>query len=338
MKQWFRLFVLSLVGAFTIAFTAPDAEARRMGGGKSIGNQSGATFQRTPQRPPQNATAATGAGAQAAGTARRGGLMGPIAGLAAGLGLVALFSALGLGEELANFVMIALLVAAVAFAAMFILRRMRGASPAAVGAGAGGGSARFGGMPGGQSDSPSSGRRAFEIPPRDAVSAVSGTSARDSQAARDSGPVPGMGGGGPLPASDAFAAPDTGRPEGVPADFDIEGFERQAKVQFVRLQAVNDAGDLTDLREFTTPEMFAEIKLDIVQRGEAVNHTEVVKLDAQLLGIQTTPDRYIAGVRFWGLIREEAGQEPQPFTEIWTLSKSVSGGGWVLAGIQQADD
>ncbi len=52
----------------------------------------------------------------------------------------------------------------------------------------------------------------------------------------------------------------------IPADFDSAGFERNAKVNFIRLQAAIDAADLNDLREFTTPEMFAELQVELAER------------------------------------------------------------------------
>jgi predicted lipid-binding transport protein (Tim44 family) len=111
---------------------------------------------------------------------------------------------------------------------------------------------------------------------------------------------------------------------------------RTGKVQFVRLQAAFDAGDLNDLREFTTPEMYAELKLEVDERKGASNRTDVVTLDAHLLGIETTSVEHIASLRFTGMIREEANGEARPFDEVWNLVKPASGqGGWVLAGIQQ---
>jgi predicted lipid-binding transport protein (Tim44 family) len=122
----------------------------------------------------------------------------------------------------------------------------------------------------------------------------------------------------------------------VPADFDTEAFLRNAKVHYVRLQAAWDAGNLEDIREFTTPEMFAEIKMDLADRGASPNKTDVVSVEAELLGIETQATDYLASVRFSGMIREESNAPAQPFAEVWNLSKPTQGaGGWVLAGIQQ---
>jgi len=81
--------------------------------------------------------------------------------------------------------------------------------------------------------------------------------------------------------------------------------------------------------------MYAELKLEIDERKGALNRTDVVTLDAELLGIETSSVEHIASVRFTGMIREEASREAKPFDEVWNLVKPVAGGGWVLAGIQQ---
>ena len=120
----------------------------------------------------------------------------------------------------------------------------------------------------------------------------------------------------------------------IPADFDTVAFARNAKVQFIRLQAANDAGNLDDIREFTTPEMFAEIKMDIDERAGAAQTTEVKHLEAEVLQVVEEAQRYVVSVRFSGVVRED-GQE-ECIAEMWHLTKPRQGaGGWVLAGIQQ---
>ena len=64
--------------------------------------------------------------------------------------------------------------------------------------------------------------------------------------------------------------------------FDLPAFERVAKMIFIRLQAANDAGDLDDLRQFTTPEMFAATRLDLQERGKAAQQTDVERVDAEV--------------------------------------------------------
>lgn len=287
-----RLLGIAMVVFASLTWVV-DAEARRLGGGKSFGRQSDVTQRQA--TPPAAAPSAAQAARPAAGNR----WMAPLAGLAAGLGLAALASWLGFGEELASFMLIALLVIAAVVVFRLIAARRQGQAgprPAFQGAGAADGMSRYAPTNDGRSAAPQA-----------------------------------MGGA----AGGAALAAASNRAYGVPADFDVDGFLRTAKVQFVRLQAANDAGDLNDLRDFTSPEMFAELKLDIGERGASPNRTDVVTLEAELLGIETTPVDYLASVRFTGMIREEEGAEAQPFDEVWTLAKPVNGGGWVLAGIRQ---
>ena len=128
-----------------------------------------------------------------------------------------------------------------------------------------------------------------------------------------------------------------GQPQpNIPAGFDTEGFLRQAKLNFVKLQAVHDSGKLGELREFTSDAMFASIKQDLLQHGGVGQQTDVVTLNAELLEALTEGDTHWASVRFSGMIRETPESQPEAFQEIWNLAKPVSGAtGWVLAGIQQ---
>lgn len=124
-----------------------------------------------------------------------------------------------------------------------------------------------------------------------------------------------------------------------PAWFEDEPFLRGARGHFIRLQDAYDRGDLNDIREYTTPEIFSEISLQIQERGAAKNKTEVVQLDASILDVATEGDLVIASVRFGGLIREEEGSTAQPFNEIWHIQKSASdrNAPWFVAGIQQVN-
>src|SRR6185436_9924921 len=105
-------------------------------------------------------------------------------------------------------------------------------------------------------------------------------------------------------------------------------------------QAANDAGDLDDIRDFTTPELYAEIAMQLKDRGGEKQKTEVVSLDAQVIEAVVEDDYAIASVRFWGLIRETPGANPEPFDEVWHVRKSMKDrkASWMIAGIQQTAD
>jgi predicted lipid-binding transport protein (Tim44 family) len=122
----------------------------------------------------------------------------------------------------------------------------------------------------------------------------------------------------------------------VPAAFDAESFTRTAKMIFIRLQAANDTADLDDLRRFTTPELFASIRLDIQDRGDKPQTTDVVKVDAEVLDVVNESDRQIVSVRFHGQVVEEKGAAPTAFNEVWHLVKPHDDShAWAIAGIEQ---
>ena len=122
----------------------------------------------------------------------------------------------------------------------------------------------------------------------------------------------------------------------VPASFNADAFLREAKKSFLALQVANDRGDIGNIRELVTDEMYTHLKQDLDERRGARQHTDVVTLDASLLELVTESGMHWASIRFSGLIREEEGQAPQQFEEIWSLQKPEAGGaGWMLAGIQQ---
>ncbi|GHU29970.1 membrane protein [Betaproteobacteria bacterium] len=275
-----KLLIALFLSFVALGLCVDDAEAARFGGGRSFG------MQRAAPRPAPARQAAPGTPAKAPTAApQRGGLLGPIAGLAAGIGLAALFTHLGLGEEMASMVMIMLLV--MAALAVFRMLARRNAANAA--------------------------------PP-----------ARPMQFA-------GGGLGGVVPPISESGGSSAEVDSSVPADFDAPAFLRVAKLNFVRLQAANDTRNLDDIREFTTPEMFAEVKLQMDERGPAAQQTDVVQLDAELIEAVTEGKQHVVSVRFSGLLREEADAAATPFDEIWVLTKPVAGErGWVIAGIQQA--
>jgi predicted lipid-binding transport protein (Tim44 family) len=125
---------------------------------------------------------------------------------------------------------------------------------------------------------------------------------------------------------------------GIPAGFDTDGFLIAAKRNFITLQDAWDRADITMLRSMMTDEMVGEIRQQLAERekhtGGQPNKTEVVMLDAKLLGIEELPDAYLASVEFSGLIREDVSAGPSPFREVWNMTKPASGGGWLVAGVQ----
>jgi predicted lipid-binding transport protein (Tim44 family) len=306
------LKTLSLVViSATLAFGAATTDAKKFGGGKSVGAQRDSVTQRQTNGPsatpaaagattPAAGAAATGAaGAAATGAAGAAAKstprwLGPVAGIAAALGLGYLMSQMGTAG-LVGFLIVGLLF----IVGMFFLGRMMLKKNAASPNGAP--------MPFGQQPSPQ------------AEPALRTTNAGALGGAAAAAPVIASGLAGGF---------------GIPADFDKASFEDNAKKQFMSLQTANDKGDLDAVRDFTTDELYNQIAKDVV--GGNKEATRVEALNAELLGIETDRGNYWASVQFTGKMSEDGIVMATPFTEVWNLMKPVDGSkGWLLAGIQQ---
>ncbi|QTD44748.1 Tim44 domain-containing protein [Ottowia testudinis] len=318
-----RLFTLLLAVVLVGAFTF-DAEARRLGGGKSMGRQSSNVTQReaarTPPAAPAQQAGQTAAGAGAAGTAAAGaaarkpwGAM--LGGLAAGLGLAWLAHSLGLGAAFGNFLLI-LLLGVVVLAVIGMIRR-----------------SRAGGQPSGGLAYQGAAGSPVTPPQYNPTKVGNDASARpwEGQAAAFDGSAA----GGSMIGS-ALGGPQSW---GIPADFDIGGFTDAAKRNFITLQDAWDRSDIPALRAMMTDGMLAEIQSQLAERERSargqVNRTEVQSLNAQLLGIEETDDAYMASVEFSGVMVEDPSAGPNPFREVWNMTKPRNGrGGWLVAGVQ----
>lgn len=292
--QKFWMFLGVLLMSFSLG--AIDAEAKRMGGGRSMGMQRSIEAPSRPATPP---SVAPGAPARAApGMApqapRRGfGWGGALAGLAAGGLLGALL--FGGGFDNINFFDIAVLLG-IALVVFLIVRAMR------------------------RKHSPASqGQQGMAY------------AGMDNQPAYQ--PQHGV-----LEPAQAGAAYGGGITGSRPAGFEEGEFLHGAKAAFNRLQADWDARDLNDLRRFTTPEMYGELSAQIQEQGDERNVTEVLSLDAQLLDMSEEADRWVASVRYDGMMREQLGGNPERVTETWHFirPKNAQGPTWYLAGIQQS--
>jgi predicted lipid-binding transport protein (Tim44 family) len=315
-KSWLAV----AFSAFLVGAPIMEAEAKRLGGGGNIGRMapSKTTPSAVPAKPAAPQQASPGqqaakpaqAAPAAAGQAARSSWMGPLAGIAAGLGLAALASYLGLGEELMSLMLIILAVV-VLFAVfrMFAARRQAPAGsygqPAMAKSGYGNNELGAEARPGNVSWPPSSGG---------AGSAAGGFSAAAS-----------------APATVAVS------------DQEIAQFVSVAREQFTKLQSVWDSGDIHALAEFCTPEMTRELSHQIAGRKGEANQTQVVNLDVEWLGMTEAKDDFgkpvdEVQIRFSGLIRESADAAAVDFDEIWTLHRVKNGDtGWMLAGITQYD-
>ncbi len=319
MKRYWGTRLAAVFGCVAVLGVTVEVEAKRFGGARSLGVQRQALPPRptpakqaaptNPGSPPATATPAPTTAATATSTtgtatavaAPKSGpsrWMGPIAGLAAGLGLGALLSHLGLSETFASLLLLALL----GFGAFVVLRWFLRSTTA-------------GSRPEYAGASAAAGVTPIRAP-------GSGASARPKGLA----PLE-----APTRVEPTFSKPFPVRPEG----FDGGAFLAHARANFNALQAAHDSGDLAAIRDVTTPEMYAEI-FDDIRARERHRATEVVRLDAEIVEVKTENSAHWASVKFSGLLREDGAELALPFEEVWNLTKPVDGSsGWLLAGIEQ---
>ena len=322
-----KLMTWMLAGALALGSLNAEA-ARRMGGGKSIGQQSGNVTQREAVRPQAPAAPAQQAAPAPAPLNKPAPAPAPVAqkkpwgamlgGLAAGLGLAWLAHSLGMGEAFGNVLMAMLLgLLAVTLIGMF-LRRRNGGQPQMAYQGAGA-----------SAEQPASFKQYKPEKVGNDASArpwESQPAAFDASPAAEGGSMIGAG----LRGSQSW---------GIPAGFDVAGFVEAAKRNFITLQDAWDRADVAMLRSMMTDTMVSEIRTQLAEReaqnpGQP-NKTEVVMLEAQLLGIEELADGYMASVEFNGMIREDLSAGPSPFREVWNMTKPKSGNsGWLVAGVQ----
>ena len=135
----------------------------------------------------------------------------------------------------------------------------------------------------------------------------------------------------------AFASGSSVKNSGnIPHDFPVESFLRNAKMSFIRLQAANDRKDINDVREYTTPEIFAEISMQMQERGNTQQATEVVSINAELLEVVNEGEYLIASVLFTGQLREN-NEMLENIDEVWHIQRNANdvNSTWLLAGVQQ---
>ena len=299
---------LSVALALLMVFSSFTAEAaKRMGSGKSFGKQSNNVSQTQGAKPAQNAAPATPATPAGAAPQRRpwGAMLG---GLAAGLGLAWLASSMGFGEELGQFMMFGLIALVIMMAVGYFMRRRAAAqNPVA-------------------NTSPLAFQGAGVTPP--VQQQTTQFNAHPNATHSSSGSMIGSAVSGFQPTWS------------IPAGFDVNGFLHHAKENFVTMQDAWDRSDTSSLRNLMTDDMLIEIKAQIAERDatSSVGHmtkTEVVSLEAKLLGIEESYDSHLASVEFSGMIREDVGAQAETFKEVWNMSLSkAANSGWLVAGIQ----
>jgi predicted lipid-binding transport protein (Tim44 family) len=322
-----KKFILLAALVFgSMSLTVVDAEAKRMGGGSSSGKQSTNVSRQAAPATPAQAKPAAAAPNAATPPKPASPWKGIAAGLIGGALLGALFSSMGLGGALSSILGSILTFALIGGAIFLLVRMFKNRRQAQQPAFAYAGNANNSGHHAQNNASSGYNQQFNQAPVQAEPMAYTGQSASGN-----------MNQYGSSAAAPLAAVAENQGNWTIPADFDVPTFLRHAKSNFIRLQAAWDRSDVNDIREFTGPEMFAELKMQLQERGASKNETDVVTIDAELLGVETQAYDYMASVKFTGMIKEEAHLPAAPFSEIWNLAKPINGqGGWVLVGIQQA--
>lgn len=316
-----RLLVPIGLGISLALTAAGDAVAARMGGGKSFGSrpsfstpynrssgfnsQPGSVRPSAPAQQPALSPAQQRNQALRDGFRQRGGLGSLIGGLALGGLLGALF--FGGGFEHFNFLDL-LVFGGVAFL-LYRLLAARRTAQAAVYRPAG-----YGSLDGDDGPAAAAERRSTEAP--------GSFAGFDTDILTRKGAV--LGGGRPV----------------FPPDFDARGFLQGARAAYEMMQRAWDENDLSALRGLTTDAVFGELQEQLRARGNAPNHTELLRVEAEILEVRDVgPEREVA-VLFDVLMREEPAAEPQQVREVWhfTRTRSSRQPTWFLDGIQQVED
>ena len=292
-------FTLALLTFSIIAM--PVAEAKRLGGGTNLGKQysTSPTTASTPQA--RSSSLPANQNTTAAQAPRAGGASRWLGPLA-GLAAGGLLASLFFGDAFEGFqVMDLLLLAVLVIGSILLLRKMRrGVGPTPVPASATLGRSLS------EPDSPSP---AYQRNVHPAASPGSGT-----------------------PGAQAMV-------NQAPTWFDPQTFTSGAKNHFLRLQAAWDKADFSDIRDYTTPELFAELQQERQSLGSGPQFTEVITLNVSLSGIRREDSLAVASLEFSGLIREDQHGTASPFREIWHIQHGWNSpdGDWFIAGIQQID-
>jgi predicted lipid-binding transport protein (Tim44 family) len=282
MKRFLLFFILAIS---CLSLLAAPAEAKRLGGGMSIGKQRTMSAPVAPKAPTAAPAPAPVAPVTTPVAPPGNRWLGPLAGLAIGAGLGALFAGGGMGGMGGGMggILMALIAAAGVMFLISLFRKSQAQQPSP---------AQYAGAGAPYAPQPAPVQQAY----------------RPGQA----------------------AAPN------IPADFPTEAFLRSAKMSFIRLQAANDRKDVDDIREYTTPEMFAEISMQLRERDNAPQKTDVLSVNAELLEVVNENDHAIASVRMSGQLSENNGPA-ESFDEIWHVQKNLRDDKsvWLLSGIQQ---
>lgn len=116
--------------------------------------------------------------------------------------------------------------------------------------------------------------------------------------------------------------------------FNTEEFLAGAKKLYVRMQESWDLRDIDDIKQFTSPIMHKDIE-EQFKEDPNPSKTEIILINASVLEVKQEGDYEQAAVLFDVLLKEAESAENEQVKEIWNFSRSkAKAGTWILDGIQ----
>lgn len=138
---------------------------------------------------------------------------------------------------------------------------------------------------------------------------------------------------GQAPLQAPFGGATTSSGKQLPDGSEPATFLRFARQRFNHIQAMNNATNIEEIRKYFTPDMYQAIYSDVANNTDVA---EFSNLTANVVDQSTENGQYVVSVRFTGTVSEDLNALPQPFTEIWHFVKPAgSSDEWLVAGIQQ---
>lgn len=137
------------------------------------------------------------------------------------------------------------------------------------------------------------------------------------------------------PQSSGFS--DSEVPFRLPPGFDMNAFLAGARDHYRTLQEAWNNNDLEKIREYVSPELFAQLKAERAELS-GQQHTEVMYVDTQLVRADHGSDWAQVSVLFSGRYMDRTENLEADIKEVWHLERDLAKANapWHIVGIEEA--
>ncbi|PSJ46562.1 preprotein translocase subunit Tim44 [Zobellella endophytica] len=157
-------------------------------------------------------------------------------------------------------------------------------------------------------------------------------------------PAPRPAYGGPQQFEAARPAPANGAASGfgasevpfnLPPNFDMQAFLQGSREHYRTLQQAWNQNDLEKIREYVSPELFAELSQERA-RLSGEQHTEVMFVDAELVRADHSASLAQVSLKFSGRYRDSHESVEQDIREVWHLERDLTrpNAPWLIVGLE----